>query len=124
MQNVINTVKGKALEVAEYLTPVLKFFNFLLLKMGFFCLHVIKFPTFLWCTLFCRASGEELKVKAYLPTDKQFLVTKNVPCYKRCKQMEYSDEQEAIIEEDDGDGGWVDTFHNTVKVRSCISARQ
>lgn len=33
--------------------------------------------------------------------------------------MEYSDEQEAIIEEDDGDGGWVDTFHNA-GIQSCF----
>lgn len=26
--------------------------------------------------------------------------------------MEYSDELEVIIEEDDGDGGWVDIYYN------------
>lgn len=63
-------------------------------------------PTWQW------AGGDESKSKPYLPLDKQFLITRNVPCSRRCKQMEYCDDHEQIIEaEGDIDGGWVDTHH-------------
>uniref|UniRef100_A0A3Q4HD99 Autophagy related 3 n=1 Tax=Neolamprologus brichardi TaxID=32507 RepID=A0A3Q4HD99_NEOBR len=84
MQNVINTVKGTALGVAELFTPVLK-------ESKFKETGVLTPEEFV-------AAGDHL--------------VHHLPCYKRCKQMEYSDELEAIIEEDDGDGGWVDTYHN------------
>ncbi|XP_035768818.1 ubiquitin-like-conjugating enzyme ATG3, partial [Neolamprologus brichardi] len=91
MQNVINTVKGTALGVAELFTPVLK-------ESKFKETGVLTPEEFV-------AAGDHLV--HHCPTWKCA-----VPCYKRCKQMEYSDELEAIIEEDDGDGGWVDTYHN------------
>lgn len=62
-------------------------------------------PTWQW------ASGDESKLKPYLPKDKQFLITRNVPCPRRCEQMEYSEEYQRIIESDDADNGWVDTHH-------------
>lgn len=63
-------------------------------------------PTWSWC------SGDETKIKPYLPKDKQFLITRNVPCYRRCKQMEFVGEETLVEGGDDSEmGEWVETHH-------------
>lgn len=62
-------------------------------------------PTWQWAT------GDDTKAKPYLPKNKQFLITRNVPCSRRWKQIECSDGIEKVIESNDCDNGWVDTHY-------------
>ncbi|GAQ83284.1 autophagy-related protein 3 [Klebsormidium nitens] len=65
---------------------------------------VNKCPTWLW------DAGEPEKRKPYLPPNKQFLITHNVPCFKRVHTMEEdpSTETEQMMGED-GEEGWLAT---------------
>ena len=69
------------------------------------------------CPSWQWAAGDSSLRRDYLPADKQFLVTKNVPCYKRCGDMmsECNKAVEKVIEAGeggDGEEGWVDTHHS------------
>lgn len=117
MENLVNQFKSTALGVADFLTPVLKESKFRetgvltpeeFLVAGDHLVHHC--PTWQWA----RASDES-RTRSFLPPDKQFLITRNVPCHKRCRHMEYDDAQMKILSGTeagaDGEEGWVDTHH-------------
>jgi len=99
--------------VAEYFTPVLQSSNFK--KKGVLTPEefveagdqlVYKCRTWHW------APGKENCLKPYLPKDKQYLITRNVPSLKRATDYALNDAKEQVVENDDGkdaDGGWVET---------------
>jgi ubiquitin-like-conjugating enzyme ATG3 len=61
-----------------------------------------KCPTWKWMV------GEEGQMSKHLPPEKQFLITKNVPCDKRIKDLKiYNEISERPI--DDEEDGWVET---------------
>ncbi|RKP27764.1 autophagocytosis associated protein [Syncephalis pseudoplumigaleata] len=105
--------------VREYLNPVLKESKFRetgvltpeeFVAAGDFLVY--KCPTWQW-SAGCHACRRD-----YLPADKQFLITRNVPCVKRAKDMEYvGDDEKEIFDIMAGDGddanedgeGWLAT---------------
>ncbi|KAK6918629.1 Ubiquitin-like-conjugating enzyme Atg3/Atg10 [Dillenia turbinata] len=66
---------------------------------------VSKCPTWSW------ESGEPSKRKSYLPPEKQYLITRNVPCLRRAASVEEEYEAaggEVLLDNDDNDG-WLAT---------------
>ncbi|XP_044468128.1 autophagy-related protein 3 [Mangifera indica] len=66
---------------------------------------VSKCPTWSW------ESGEPSKRKSYLPAEKQFLITRNVPCLRRAAFIEEEYEGaggEVLVDNEDNDG-WLAT---------------
>ncbi|ESN91640.1 hypothetical protein HELRODRAFT_185193 [Helobdella robusta] len=124
MEPLRSYITQKIVEAAQHLTPILKASKFKetgvitpdeFVAAGDHLVHHC--PTWQW------AKGDSSKIKTFLPPDKQFIMTKNVPCYKRVKQMDsHTADQEKIIEED-ADGGWVDTHHysSTNQVTEAVS---
>lgn len=110
MESLKNQVKSAALKMAGAFTPVLTDSKFKetgmitpeeFVEAGDHLVHSC--PTWQWI------GGDSVTCVSHLPKDKQFLTTRNVPCYRRIKAMEYSEEQESLIDPNDPDGGWVDT---------------
>eukprot|EP00002_Diphylleia_rotans_P039721 TRINITY_DN9280_c0_g1_i1.p1 TRINITY_DN9280_c0_g1~~TRINITY_DN9280_c0_g1_i1.p1 ORF type:complete len:292 (+),score=53.33 TRINITY_DN9280_c0_g1_i1:50-925(+) len=100
MQNLLHSI-------AEAMTPSLTTSQFLkkgvltpeeFVAAGDFL--VFKCPTWSW------SAGEPSKVRQNLPPNKQFLITKNVPCLRRTRMLEASIREELQMEEGE-DGGWV-----------------
>eukprot|EP00735_Rhodelphis_limneticus_P000968 TRINITY_DN1150_c0_g1::TRINITY_DN1150_c0_g1_i1::g.17352::m.17352 TRINITY_DN1150_c0_g1::TRINITY_DN1150_c0_g1_i1::g.17352 ORF type:complete len:292 (-),score=48.86,sp/Q0WWQ1/ATG3_ARATH/50.16/3e-96,Autophagy_N/PF03986.8/6.3e-45,Autophagy_act_C/PF03987.10/1.6e-26,Autophagy_Cterm/PF10381.4/2.6e-14 TRINITY_DN1150_c0_g1_i1:138-1013(-) len=96
--------------MAEYLTPVKTSSSFrekgVLTPEEFVeagDLLVMRCPSWTW------ESGESSKRRTYLPANKQYLVTRNVPCLHRVSAMEYTAEHD---EEMDNDDGWTTTHKN------------
>lgn len=66
---------------------------------------VSKCPTWSW------ESGDASKRKPYLPSDKQFLITRNVPCLRRAASVAEDYEAaggEVLVDDEDNDG-WLAT---------------
>ncbi|CAL9076147.1 unnamed protein product [Musa textilis] len=76
---------------------------------------VAKCPTWSW------EVGEPSKKKSYLPADKQYLITRNVPCLRRASSMEEEYDiigEETLFDTNDEDiSGWIVTHRTPREIK-------
>ena len=112
----LRTLYGIFHSAREYLNPLLKESKFketgVLTPEEFVAAGdylVFKFPTWSW------SGGVQGKKKDWLPSDKQYLITKNVPCLKRVKAMEYNqEEQDLEVQGED----WITTHSKREEIQA------
>lgn len=65
---------------------------------------VEKCPTWAW------EGGDPGRRKSYLPSDKQYIITRNVPCLRRAGAIgeAYNEDREVLVDSE-ADGGWLAT---------------
>ncbi|TFK53641.1 putative E2-like enzyme [Heliocybe sulcata] len=115
----MHAIQQQFWSVREYLSPVLKESKFKehgritpeeFVAAGDFLTY--KFPVWTW------EKGDASKARDYLPADKQYLVTRGVPCLRRATSLVYTDadeEAERLLSFDDASGTgkeedeWVET---------------
>lgn len=111
MQDIQNSAQSLFLSVAEYFTPVLT-------SSHFYEKGVLTPEEFVAAgdrlTSQCRtwqwAAGDKSMAKSYLPKDKQFLITRNVPSMRRAHTYSLAEAREELVEAGEGEGsgseGW------------------
>jgi len=103
--------RNAALGAAEYMTPVLSESQFrdkgVLTPEEFVQagdLLVLRCPTWQW------QAGDPARARPFLPPDKQFLLTRNVPCQKRARALGQGADDEQLVGGPDEEGDeWVAT---------------
>merc|ERR1711998_62209 len=61
------------------------------------------------CRTWTWEAGDPSKAFNYLPSDKQYLMTRRVPCLRRAREVEGFNADEVVVDGDDGEGGWAMT---------------
>ena len=108
--------RNAALGAAEYMTPVLTESAFaekgVITPEEFVAagdMLVLRCPTWQW------QAGDPSKARPFLPPDKQFLLTRNVPCQKRAATLAAGADDDFEVEDgEDGEEGWVATHGSHV----------